>query len=206
MSTKCKSNKILCLRNVFPDTPFQSNIEDLQERRLMGHELINITTYTKIPPQFVSVDTWPKKTNLLCCWCSLSYNTPPIPYPRSIEKASSTVDNYTVDIDPYMQFHSFNCLVAYITDKSRDASERVNKICMANLLYKIFNKVSISYITPAINPLLMARYGGDLSEQEYMNIIDSSDKAFAKDVSENSFEILCKAYSAHAKSVESDSE
>jgi len=183
--------RVLFLRNAFLKEC--RTADDLAEERWIGDGLTSdyapAIKYTKIPRVFRDFATWPKSTNLHCCWCTLPYTGIPIPFVTGIERVNSDAAEFIVDIDPSLQFSSFNCYLAYINMHSRSISERITRMNMAKLIYRMFHNEFPTVITPAISPTRMKHFGGDLSIDEYRAIVANVDKQ-----DDGNFDELCSSY------------
>lgn len=164
-------------------------IEDIFQDRLMSDSITkktNTVIYNKIPSVFTDVDKWPKKTNLLCNWCTRKFDTFPWFEPQSIEPVS--IGDVGIVLSPSKLirnnlqkgfsiitkgiFCSVNCVSAFIHKNYRNLSDKHNKLEMLKFLYLLVTGNSVCEILPSPEFTEMLQYGGQLSRIEYQKKID----------------------------------
>lgn len=144
--------------------------------------------YDKLPLLFTTIEEWPKKTNLLCWACTRSIKSRPWFEPQSIDprgKGPSGVvisgdklkrnitKVYDYNIGVRGSFCSAHCVMRYILDRTKDLSERINKIAMLRIVYEIFTGKPIIDIVPSPPHYELQQYGGTLSDPEFQKKIDN---------------------------------
>jgi hypothetical protein len=127
---------------------------------------INII-YSKIPNVFKSFDTWVKQTNLKCWCCDFTFDTMPIFIP--IYMHANTCNS--IEMGTKGNFCSFNCACSYIIQHNMD-----DFYTYLIHLYKYFTGKKIYQIIPSPPKTNMIKYGGWLTDIEYINIIASLEK------------------------------
>uniref|UniRef100_A0A6C0LM21 MYM-type domain-containing protein n=1 Tax=viral metagenome TaxID=1070528 RepID=A0A6C0LM21_9ZZZZ len=157
---------IIFLRGV--NTEDYKNIEDEFNERLLE----SVSTqdpyrtdkvkYDIIPPIFTSLNKWTKNTNIFCWNCDFTFNTLPVFIPLSIKY----VDNDKYNISVYGNFCSFPCAARHIV-------EHMDSDLLDNLikLYEIFHNKQISKINPSPRRHIMLKYGGYITDEQYLNSI-----------------------------------
>lgn len=112
--------------------------------------------YSEPPREFVSLDTWPKSTNIPCWNCDIQFAGRPWPI----------VDYFFCDRDGNRRirtkgcFHSANCAMAYINNEYTNDQERDDKIRGLLYIYKKFTGKNINIIKPAYSKTEMKKYKG----------------------------------------------
>ena len=141
------------------------DIEDEFNDRLLQDLTINESykvetaiKYDLIPPIFESIEKWPKANNIRCWSCDFTFTSIPVFIPLAM-KQNEDIWNISV----LGNFCSFNCACRYIIDF-------LNKDLLNNLikLYFLFYNVKVYEIEPSPNRLLMEKYGGYMSEEEFL--------------------------------------
>lgn len=158
---------VLFLEGVFKEDVIK--IEDMFEERMFLEEtVIDIKNYDKIPSEFTGVESWPKKTNLLCNYCTLNIKSFPWFEPRSLDIIDDKIQSMTEGV-----YCSPNCVVAHINLKYHDIANCINKIEMLKIIYNWVVKEEIDDITPSPNYLLMQKFGGDMTEDDFIKSISN---------------------------------
>lgn len=132
--------------------------------------------YNKLPQIFSNINSWPKKTNLLCWHCSLNFNTVPIFIPKAIEpiiSKNTDLNDEKYSISIYGVFCSFGCAWKFIDSGSYSKVEKIEQKNKLSFLYKYFYKVKMQEIISYPEPYIMKQYGGELSIEEYKHKIDT---------------------------------
>jgi hypothetical protein len=129
--------------------------------------------YDKLPTIFESLDTWPKKTNLLCWYCTLSFDTVPIFIPKVIEpiskKTESSDSKFTFSV--HGVFCSFGCACQYTKITNYNIVEQIEILSKLKLLHKhLCNKKMVEYVSYP-NIYQMKQYGGDLTTDQFKELI-----------------------------------
>jgi hypothetical protein len=158
-----KSPCIIFLKGVTSED--YTKIEDVFDMRLVDDIEDSDNTqlsseYATIPSKYVLVDKWIKSTNLLCWNCNFSFITMPVFVPTYIHKGEHGI----IEMGVHGNMCSFNCAANYIR-------ENMDKLHHMNLLY-LYNDMtgnSIDIIHPAPSKFIMRKYGGRLTENEYLN-------------------------------------
>jgi hypothetical protein len=122
-------------------------------------------TYSIIPRNFTSVDSWVKYTNLLCWHCDKIIAD----YPRFIPKNPAIVNGEDV-CEVYGNFHTWECALAYARKELPKESYWDTMISI-----KIFAQ-KFAYndnIIPAPNKTIMKQYCGDvgITSEQYDKLI-----------------------------------
>jgi hypothetical protein len=200
-------NGILFLQGVFKQE--YRKMEDIfQERLLVDGPTQEAKIYDKPPVNFTNLSTWPKTTNLKCWRCHLPFKSRPWFEPQSIEpiseggsgsiiegeKIKKIINKKSVSIPTHGIFCSANCVSAYIDLHTKNLAERHNKHAMLKYVYEIYMEKSIPDIQPSPPPTEMIQYGGNLTESEYKQKIESLDTAYVRELEDNNFSSICKMY------------
>jgi hypothetical protein len=116
----------------------------------------------EIPITFTSMDEWPRRTNLLCWYCGMNFDSIPVFVPLSMTNLPSGT---TMGV--HGNFCSFNCAVSEI---AIDEGLRVAEWDYTRLLcrlYRLFMGEQVRVIAPALAKRELAAYGGTMSAQEW---------------------------------------
>jgi hypothetical protein len=158
-------NKLTYYEN---DNETDNNLESLLEENL---NLLNFTeektshfeaNNDKIKDRFITIEEW-YSNNILCWYCTCSFNNKPIFIPKKIN---------TENIDVEGNFCSFNCCFKYINiHYIIDEKIRNNYINNLKYLYKIFYNKDVKIIRESPSRELLKKFGGFMSEQEYKESI-----------------------------------
>jgi hypothetical protein len=125
---------------------------------------IHTMIYNKVPNIFTGADTWIKHTNLRCWYCDFTFDTTPIFIPIYMRESHDD----TIEMGTTGNFCSFNCACAYLIQHNM-----TDFYTYLVHLYKVLNNKKISQIIPSPPKTNMVKYGGWLSDMEYINIISS---------------------------------
>ena len=138
-------------------------LSDEEDNDTLEHNVV----MNKIPKVFTSLETWIKKTNLRCWYCSLNFDTVPVFLPINIYKKNNKILQ-----DVHGNFCSFNCTQSYINVYfcNKDTFIYNNNLIK---LYKTFYKKNIASIDISPSKYDLALYGGYLTESEYKNKISN---------------------------------
>jgi hypothetical protein len=155
----------------------------------------SIKKYDVIPTQFTSRDTWPKSTNLLCWYCSRSFEEFPWTVPISCSKNLISDDSDITDVsdtsllesantfrealvmDVHGNFCGCSCSLTYIkriydpTIINRHESER-----LLFMFAEIMTGEKNTYIALADAPTMMQKYCGCDGKTEETYITDNLQK------------------------------
>jgi hypothetical protein len=178
-------------------------IEDFFHKRLLNTN--DSKNYDKIPLVFYNLDSWIKKTNLLCWNCHRVPKSVPWFEPQSIDVTSKGSIGNLVTSDKLVRNHntveycinvkgifcSCNCVMRYILINSKNLPDKINKISMLHILHEIFTGKKVIEIEPAPLVTDLVQYGGNLTEIEYQKKIDDFNNL--KNNNDN-FINNCKAY------------
>lgn len=128
----------------------------------------NKFSYNSIPSEFISVEEWPKYTNLLCWHCDRSVSS----YPKFIPKNPYTV-NGSDRCSTLGNFDTWECAAAYTKQMfSKDASSDILK----NIIIFANRFEPIKAIIPAIEKTRMKSYCGNdgLTIEQYGELIQKN--------------------------------
>lgn len=126
--------------------------EDLYEKTISFVDYIaqyneKYGKYNRIPSYFITIDSWPKATNLRCWNCSLPFSKMPWFIPNGVcKQIIDGEENNSLIV--YGNFCSPNCTINYIM-KTNDQNI-VSKDTSKSLLYELYEKVT--GLTNVINP------------------------------------------------------
>lgn len=128
-------------------------------------------TFDILPNIFTSMNTWPKSTNLHCWTCECTFLGHPIFIPLHIKNISTDI----WDINTYGIFCSFSCATRHVLDF-------MAKSTFTNLyfLYFIFYNKTIDFIHPSPRRFNTRKYGGHMTESEYIEEIRRLEHALTK--------------------------
>lgn len=146
------------------------DVEEQFEEQLLEQQFsdsFDVNTFTEnydtIPLKFTGINTWVKSTNLKCWNCDFTFNTTPVFIPLHIKKLTKD----TLETDVHGNFCSFACAMRNLMDHHHN-NLFTNLIRVCNHFNGCNN---IKYITPAPRRTVMRKYGGRLSDVEYLDII-----------------------------------
>ena len=144
------------------------NIEDEFNERLLENVSqvdpyhTDKVCYDNIEPIFTSIKKWKPRCNLHCWNCNFTFSTTPVFIPLSIR--TSDKDDWNISV--HGNFCSFPCAARHITDfLSPDLQDNLSK------LYDIFYGKRVLKIPVAPRRHVMTKYGGYLSDEEYLTNI-----------------------------------
>lgn len=107
------------------------------------------------------IKTIPLKSDIACFWCCHTFTHRPVFLP-------------TRDTGEYLQvignFCCPECATAYLFDMRQDAHTRWEQLA---LLYRVYGEACEGKIHPAPSRLILKMFGGNLSIQDYRNLIRS---------------------------------
>ena len=128
--------------------------------------------YEKLPSIFTDIKYWPKKTNLVCWHCSLSFTDIPVFIPTIIEPVIFKNKNNEHSITVYGVFCCFGDAFEFVKNSNWSLTERIEACNKLKYLYKIF--YNIKYEEKCNYPSIysMIQYGGDLTINQYKKIIN----------------------------------
>ena len=113
------------------------------------------TNNDKIKEKFITLEEW-YSNNILCWYCTCSFNNKPIFIPKKIN-----IDN----IDVEGNYCSFNCCFKYINiHYIIDDKIKNNYINNLKYLYKIFNNKDVKIIRESPSRELLKTFGGFMTE------------------------------------------
>lgn len=113
--------------------------------------------YQKLPVYFEDKLKWPKYSNLMCGYCTLSIPGIPLFIPRSI-----TPDG---KIEVGASMCGFKCILKAIESFSRN--EYNNLLALVRILHKRITGYELESTTSDINKLELTRFNGTVTEKEF---------------------------------------
>jgi hypothetical protein len=109
MDAVIKRSNFLVFRGVFPQDFLKSRTNTAEITTAKKEPTIE---YSEIPKKFISVESWPKSTNLLCWSCSRSFTNPPAFIPTNPK-----IDNENRDVcDVIGNFCRWSCASRYVKE------------------------------------------------------------------------------------------
>jgi hypothetical protein len=123
--------------------------------------------YEKIPPTFTGITTWIQKTNLKCWHCDFTFDNVPVFVPVYIRSPN----NVEIEMGTCGNFCTFNCACAYIFNN--------NMIEFYNHLMYLYTELTgkkITQLIPSPPKIQMIKYGGWLTDMEYLGIVSALEK------------------------------
>lgn len=160
------SSFIILLKNVFPDENYyNTNIknDDLSNDEITFGKKQKLKNFYSIPHFFINMDEWPDNSPLVCWYCGNSFQTPPIPLAIdfTIEtKIFKTVGN----------FHSWPCCRSFI-ENEQEEKQRIELNHLLYMIHKNMTGKNYKYIPTAPPKFKQQKYGGNLSEEDYMKLV-----------------------------------
>ena len=145
-----------------------SEIFSAYKEKLIGIKKKDIIKQTnKNPEEFISLDQWPKTSELHCWHCTLTFQSIPKFIPKNF------IQDKNIKCHAEGNFCSFNCVMSYINiHYSSSYNERWR---IVNNLYKIYTIFTGNPAPPIIEssprPYLLTKFGGNLSPDEYVELI-----------------------------------
>lgn len=137
-----------------------------------------ITEYDKIPLVIHRYSDWPSTTNLHCWNCDFTFVNRPVYIPLyikgNVEKILAScdpIDLHELDIGVKGNFCTFGCAANYVLNV--DKGEHYANLVM---LYSIVTGKKASRLIPSPSKYIMKKYGGDISEDEYIKQVVKTDK------------------------------
>jgi hypothetical protein len=156
------------LENTLPETECINSNEVI----INGTSFIN---YEKLPNIFSNIETWQKKSNLSCWNCTLQFTSIPVFIPKviepitiknKIERENSDEQKFSISVEGV--FCSFGCTRQFIETRNYSISDRTETLNKLRLLHKLFyNNNKMRELTYYPTPLIMKRFGGELTEIEF---------------------------------------
>lgn len=179
--------KILFIKGIFKKDCLS---DDIFEKKILENTIETDTTcdstddtiltstfvnYKKLPSIFTDIESWEKKTNLLCWNCTLQFTSIPVFIPsviepitikNKIEREKSNIQKFSISV--YGVFCSFGCTRQFIENHNYSISDKTETINKLRLLHKLFyNNMKMKEMTCYPRPLEMRQYGGDLSIEDF---------------------------------------
>ena len=157
------------------NTNMKENVVDDNNKSKLDWHYVN---YTKLSHIFESIETWNKKSNLLCWNCTLSFDSIPVFIPDVIEPATvkNKAYNTKYSISVYGVFCSFGCAHKYVETHNYSLSERIEAFNKLKMLHKLFYNKNMRDISHYPSHLQMKQYGGDLTVEEFRAQIEEYKK------------------------------
>jgi hypothetical protein len=181
MDTPAPHPNILHLRGLtLADyTPIEDVFDEkvLEAVEKMDDRVSNSPPWDRIPPIFVGVECWPRKTNLRCWSCVCSFDTPPWFAPSFVR--SGTLGPVEMGVEG--NFCTANCAARYIDDtyppqtfpekhwRMRDA------LC---LVYKLITGCQVSHVEAAPPKTERLEFGGTLTANEFWDRLRELDPQY----------------------------
>ena len=167
---------IVFLKNIKIDD--YRDIEDEFNDRLLqditnteSYKTESSSKYDIISPIFESIEKWPKTNNIRCWTCDFTFTSIPVFVPLSIKQNES---KWCISV--LGNFCTFNCACRYIIDYlHRDLLNNLIK------LYDLFYNVKVLKIEPSPNRHIMEKYGGFLTEEQYLSQITKLSRKIGQD-------------------------
>lgn len=122
---------------------------------------INEKKYDKIPEYFVSMEGWPKYTNLKCSYCTLKINGILLFEPRSIDTDGR--------IETGPSICNFKCMLKNI--ERYPVQEYNNKLSLIKILHKRVTGYELENHSTNINKYELTKFGGMTSAKEFLRKI-----------------------------------
>ena len=178
-----KTPKTLFIRNVFIYDCFDLNTEF--EKKVITEStdhigsvslLDNVIVYDKIPKTFESLDTWIKKTNLLCWYCGNTFNDIPKFIPTIIEPNPHNKNGNKYIIGVEGNCCRWACCKSLIKEMTHDINAYIEKCNNLNFLYYIWYGKYPDHIPEAPSKFLLQHYGGHLTPDDYYKLYDNLEK------------------------------
>jgi len=134
-------------------------------RNMLGMEKEGHITVTPMPDFIKANETgrWPKKTNIRCHWCTLRFDTVPLIMPKWID-GDGTIHGQGC-------YHSFNCILADITQTVPGSKQGEIRNLTFYMMEKVFDRKVPDTIIEAPDKRVMVPYGGELTADEYLEIV-----------------------------------
>lgn len=150
------------------------SIEDIFDARIISQLVEDQTIETKyisLPDIFVSKESWPLCTSLLCWSCCSSFTEVPIFIPKVLYPSSDKHKKYP-DMKVYGNFCSWQCAALYINTYFSE-TERWERYMALKLLYKIMTGLEPRNIPQAPNKTIMIQYGGLYTIEQFRSMFTS---------------------------------
>jgi hypothetical protein len=123
--------------------------------------------YNKIPNIYTGNNTWIKHTNLRCWFCDFTFIARPVFIPIYLH----TTADHEIEMGTKGNFCSFNCACAYLIQHNMN-----DFYTYLIHLYREMTGKKIYQIIPSPPKTNMIKYGGWLSDIEYINITTSLER------------------------------
>lgn len=148
-----------------------NGLVDVTEDNFIGCAKQKIS-YKKLPSIFESLDSWPKKTNLLCWHCSLPFDTVPIFIPKVIEPVISKTKPNKYSIGVFGVFCSFGDAMEFIKNSNWTLMDKIESINKLKHLYKVFFNTTLKDVVSYPSVFDMIQYGGDIEINKYKELVN----------------------------------
>jgi hypothetical protein len=166
----CKLPSVLSLKGItrkdIPDVDAMFDQKVMED--LVSEEApVELLPPDKIPSHFTDIEKWPKETNLCCHSCCFTFVGPPLFVPKGINHHG---DNNQLEISVEGNFCSFSCAQIYIDEKYPPHTYYAKhwNICnMLRFVYSLFTGRQVAHILPAPSKLLLRKYGGTMTEDQF---------------------------------------
>lgn len=140
------------------------------------------TEYDKIPLIITRYSEWPVSTNLQCWNCDFTFSNRPVYIPLYIKgnvtdclvssSLTTTIEERfnNVEIGIKGNFCTFGCAVNYVL-----TIEKGEYYANLILLYSLITGKRASRLIQSPSKYIMKKYGGDVSEDEYIKMVNRTD-------------------------------
>lgn len=154
--------KVLFINNIR-----KANLLANTEVHVAPSEIKTKITYANVPSRVVQVSDIGLTAKYRCWYCDLEYEGVAIFNPKVIEAGRITAEG---------NFNSIKCLLSYISAHYHDSPDEIEARNKAHFLYKLMlekKMIPRHSFEPAPSKYLMRQYGGPLSEQDYLQALDT---------------------------------
>jgi len=154
MSFRQKDN-ILLIKDVHRYDIFEEVVAEMLD--IDNNQFVN---YDKLPSEFTTPDEWPTRTNLCCAYDGENFETTPVFIPINIKQDGV--------MTPVGCFCDYPCAIAFIKKAMDYDDEKIDEL-LKNVckLYRTLTLNKVEYILPADSVLLIDKYGGDMTINEW---------------------------------------
>lgn len=173
-----KPPNILFFQNVYPtkydfDAMMTKDIMDELNRDMYSDDLAwapesatitPVRSFDVVPEKFVSVETWPKETNLACWQCKRSFKTRPM---AIVTNATNIGLKIAIDMDVWGNLCSADCAGTLLDSREQNKEVRWRMEKLTCILYRRLTGRVLTELPRAPSYWELEQFGGRLSIDDF---------------------------------------